>query len=85
MAGGSGKVEKGAEDLGAAEKNPGMGGGQTEGIRDVLQGVSTGGVFFGSGKWVLTPRIGRALGIFQHRVARRITGRQVRRRMEGRW
>ena len=42
-------------------------------------------LFFGSETWVLTPCMERALGIFQHRVARRITGNQPRRRDEGVW
>ena len=44
MAGGIWKLQKGAEDLGAADEDPGAGGGQPEGIRDVLQGSSAGGV-----------------------------------------
>ena len=35
--------------------------------------------------WVLTTRIERALESFQHGSARRITGRQPRRRGDGRW
>ena len=30
---------------------------------------------FGAETWVLTPRIGRLLGVFHHRVARRISGK----------
>ena len=37
-------------------------------------------LLFGAKTWVLTPRMDRALDSFQHRVARRITGRQPRRR-----
>ena len=40
---------------------------------------------FGAETWVLTPRIERALSSFQHRVARRITGRHPRRRGDGSW
>ena len=32
-------------------------------------------LLFGAEMWVMTPRIGRALGGFQHRVAQRIVGR----------
>ena len=46
MAGGSGKIQKVAKELGAAEEDPGMGGGQPEGIRDVLQGSSAGSIDF---------------------------------------
>ena len=35
--------------------------------------------------WVLNTRMERALDSFQHRVARRLTGRQTRRRGDGRW
>ena len=33
-------------------------------------------LLFGSNTWVLTPRMGRSLGSFHHRVSRWITGRQ---------
>ena len=46
MAGGSGKLQKVAKELGAADKYPGMGGGQPEGIRDVLQDSSAGSIYF---------------------------------------
>ena len=36
-------------------------------------------VFFGVETWVLTPRVEQALGSFQHRVARWLTGRHPRR------
>ena len=42
-------------------------------------------LIFWSETWVPTPRMGRALGSFQHRVARRITERQPRRQEEGGW
>ena len=35
-------------------------------------------LIFGSETWVMTPRIGRALVSFKHRVARRITGKHPR-------
>ena len=37
-------------------------------------------LMFGAETWVFTPRIERALDSFQHGAARRITGRQPRRR-----
>ena len=46
MAGCSGKLKKSAEELGAADTDPGFGGGQSEGIWDVLQGVCAGSVAF---------------------------------------
>ena len=42
-------------------------------------------LIFGSETWVMTPHMGRALGSFQHRVARRITERQLRQWEEGGW
>ena len=42
-------------------------------------------LLFGSETWLLTPHMERALGSFEHWVARRITGRQPRRKEEGRW
>ena len=38
---------------------------------------------FGAETWVLTPRMERALSSFQHRVAQRLTGRQMRRQGDG--
>ena len=40
-------------------------------------------LLLGAGTWVLTPRMERALDSLQHRVARRITGKQPRRRGDG--
>ena len=48
-------------------------------FKAVVQAV----LILGSETWVLTPRMERALGSFQHRVVWRITGRKTRR--EGRW
>ena len=42
-------------------------------------------LLFGSETWVLTPIIEKALDSFQPRVARRITGRQPRRKKYGFW
>ena len=41
-------------------------------------------LLFGAKMWVLTPRMERALESFQHEAVRRITGRQPRRRGNGR-
>ena len=38
------KLNKGPEELGAADEDPGLGGGIPQGIRGVLQSVSSGGV-----------------------------------------
>ena len=42
-------------------------------------------LLFGAETWVLTPRMERALDRFQHRVARRLDGRQPMRRGGGSW
>ena len=42
-------------------------------------------LLFGLETRVTTPRMGRALGSFQHRVSRRITGGQPKRRVDGIW
>ena len=42
-------------------------------------------LLYGSETWVMTPRIGRVLSRFHHRVDRRLTGRQPRRGRDGVW
>ena len=42
-------------------------------------------LLFGAETWVIALKMERELDSFQHRVARRITGRQPRRRGDGRW
>ena len=44
-------------------------------FKDVVQVV----LLFRSEMWVLTPRISQTLGEFQHKVARKIMGKQIRR------
>ena len=43
-----------------------------------LKAVSQAVLLFGVETWVIAPRMERALDSFQHRVARRLTGRQPR-------
>ena len=50
-------------------------------FKAVVQAV----LILGAETWVLTPRVERALSSFQQRVARWLTGRQMRRRGEGRY
>ena len=50
-------------------------------FKAVVQAV----LLFGSETWVMTPCMGRTLGGVQHRVARRITGRQPKRQVGGSW
>ena len=40
-------------------------------------------LLFRSEMWVMTPCIGRTLGVFHHQVDQRFTGKQVRREAEG--
>ena len=47
----------------------------------VIQAV----LLFGAETWVLTTRMEKSLEIFQSRVARRITGRQLQRKKDGIW
>ena len=42
-------------------------------------------LLFGEETWVLTQRMENALDIFQSRFARRITGKQPRRKTDGSW
>ena len=42
-------------------------------------------LLYRSDMWVNMPRIGRVLGIFHHRVARRLTGSQPQRGRDGVW
>ena len=49
--------------------------------KTVLQAV----LIFGSKTWLVTPRMGRSLGGFQHRVSRWITGRQTKQQSDGSW
>ena len=51
----------------------------------VFKAVVQAVLLFGEETWVLTPRMEWALDSFQNGAARRLTGRQPRRRGEGRW
>ena len=42
-------------------------------------------LLFGADTWVVTPYVVLVLGGFQYQVARRLTGRLPRRRMDGKW
>ena len=50
-----------------------------------FKAVTQAVLLFGAETWVLTPNMERALSSFQHRVARRLTGRQPRIRGDGSW
>ena len=42
-------------------------------------------LLFGAETWEVTPRMGRVLGDFQNQVARRLIGRILWRRLDGKW
>ena len=61
-----------------------------EGVNPILSGIFFKAVvqallLLGEEVWVMNPHMGRALGGFQHRVARRITERQPQRLVDGIW
>ena len=60
-----------------------MGGGRPKGVGTFFKAVKQAVLLFGVETWVLTPNMERALSSFQHRVARRLTGRQPRQRGGG--
>ena len=62
-----------------AGKDTGMVGCQPTVIGDFFKAVVQAVLLFGLETWVMTPRMVRSLGGgVQHRVARRITGRQTK-------
>ena len=85
LAGGVEKPFKFQEEMGAAVLNPRTkGGGCTDSghiFKEVVQAV----LLFGSDTWLVIPRIGRALGGFDHRMARWITVSQHWIKTYGRW
>ena len=52
---------------------------------NVYKAVAHAVLLFGAETWFLTLRMERALESFQHRVARRITGKQSQIRTDGSW
>ena len=54
-------------------------------LRAFYTAVTQAVLLFGVETWVLTPRMEKALNSFQSRVARKITGRQPRRRKYRIW
>ena len=69
--------------MGAVVTDIDPGGGGHEGVRNVLKAVTQAVLLFGAETWVITSRMERALGSFQHRVTRRLIGRHMRR--QGDW
>ena len=54
-------------------------------LGNFYKAVAQAVLLFGAETWVLTQSMERDLDSFQHRVARRITGKQPRRRADGIW
>ena len=61
------------------------GSGRSESVGTFYKAVAQAVLLLGAETWVLTPRMEQALDIFQHRVARRLTGSQPRRQWGGSW
>ena len=74
---------QGEEELGAFVVDIEPGGVGSEGVGTFLKSVAQAVLLFGAEMWVLTPRMEQALDSFQHRVARRLTGRHTRRQGMG--
>ena len=65
--------------MGAVVAGIETGGGGSKGVRTFFRAVTQAVLLFGADTWVIIPRMERALSSFEHRVARRIAGRQPRR------
>ena len=50
-------------------------------LKSVVQAI----LLFGSETLVVTPRMGRVLGVFQFQVAQRLTGRILQQKTDGKW
>ena len=71
--------------MGSVVEDIDPGGGGSKGVGDVFKAVTQAVLLFREDTWVLIPKMDRALSSLQHRVARRITGRQLMRRGYGSW
>ena len=85
MASSGGKPGEGTEELGMSEAETEQVRGRQESVGNVFKAVVQQVLLFGAKTWVLTPIIERALDLFMHGAARRITGRQPRRGWDGKW
>ena len=79
------KIEEGPKEVGLDVQDFGPGGGRSPDLWNFLQSGCAGDIFFGSETWVMTPRIGWALGSFHHKVDRRLSGMQPHCEAEGSW
>ena len=85
MAGGGRKPGEGTEELGTTAADTKQGGGRQESVGDFFKAVVQQVLLFGAKTWVVTTRMERVLNSFMHGAAKRITGRQPRRRWDGKW
>ena len=72
-------------ELGAVIADFEPGGGGSEGVGKFFKAVTQAVLLLRAETWVPTPSMERALSSFQHRVARRLTGRQPRIWGDGSW
>ena len=79
-----GNIRKARRSWGRISRVLGMEGADPEVSRAFYISVTQAVFLFGSETWVLTAQKKKALYSFQSRVARKITGRQPRRRKDGR-
>ena len=72
--------------MGAADYGIEQGGGvDSRTLVQIYLAVIQSIMMYGLETWITTPRIGRVLGIFHHRLAHRMTGRQSLRGRDGVW
>ena len=74
---------QGEKELGALISDIDPGGVDLKVLGHFYKAVAQAVFLFGAEMWLLTPCMKRALDSFQHRVARRLTGRQPR--IRGGW
>ena len=85
MSCGGRQTSEGEEELGEGVTDFDPGGGRPERVGKIFKAVTQAVFLFWAETWVLTPRMERALSIFQHGVPRRLTRRQPRIWRGGSW
>ena len=80
MACSSRQPSEGEEYLGEVVADFEPGGGKSISVGTFFKAMTQAVLLLRAETWVMTPRMERALSIFQRKVARRLTGRQPRRR-----
>ena len=69
--------------MGTLIQDFGAGGSRPLDLQKFYKAVFQANLLFGSETWVVTPRIGRTLGGFHHRMAHRLAVMQPKQNMEG--